>query len=60
MLLADYDDYVHAASRGRRCTADPSEWARQGDPQRRGDGPFSSDRTIREYVDKVWTAPARR
>ena len=23
-------------------------------------GPFSSDRTIREYAEKVWTAPKRR
>ena len=32
----------------------PSEWARQAIENIAAMGPFSSDRTIREYADDIW------
>ena len=39
---------------------DKAAWAACGSKNVAAMGPFSSDRTIREYVKKVWTAPKRR
>ena len=53
-LLADYDAYVAAQARVDALYCDPAQWARQAIANVAGMGPFSSDRTIREYATKVW------
>jgi len=60
MLMADFADYVATQARVDALWRDPQAWAARAIRNVAAMGPFSSDRTIREYVDKVWTAPARR
>jgi starch phosphorylase len=60
MLMADFADYVATQARVDALWRDPSAWAQCAIRNVAAMGPFSSDRTIREYVEKVWTAPERR
>jgi len=60
MLLADFADYVAAQSRVDALYREPAEWARTALLNVAGMGPFSTDRTIREYIDKVWSPAAAR
>jgi starch phosphorylase len=60
LLLADYARLRAAQARVDALWRDPQAWAARAIRNVAAMGPFSSDRTIREYVDKVWTAPARR
>jgi starch phosphorylase len=53
-LLADYGDYVAAQQRVDDLYRRPSEWTRQAILNIAGMGPFSSDRTIREYASEIW------
>ena len=59
MLMADFADYVATQARVDALYRDPSAWATRALLNVAAMGPFSSDRTVREYVDKVWTAPRR-
>ncbi len=60
MLMADFADYVATQARVDALWRDPTGWGACAIRNVAAMGPFSSDRTIREYVDKVWTAPKRR
>jgi starch phosphorylase len=60
MLMADFADYVATQARVDALWRDKSAWGQCAIRNVAAMGPFSSDRTIREYVDKVWTAPKRR
>ena len=60
LLLADFSDYVAAQARVDALYRDPAAWARMALLNVAGMGAFSTDRTIREYVDKVWSPTAVR
>ena len=55
MLMADFADYVATQQRVDALFKDPAAWARQALLNVAGMGWFSSDRTIAEYVDRVWS-----
>jgi len=59
MLLADFADYVATQARVDALYRDPAAWATRALLNIAAMGQFSSDRTIREYVEKIWTAPTR-
>jgi len=59
MLMADFADYVATQSRVDALYRDPAAWAARALRNISAMGGFSSDRTIREYVEKIWTAPKR-
>ena len=54
LLLADYADYVETQKRADRLYLNPVEWQRKAILNVAGMGPFSSDRTIREYAEDTW------
>jgi starch phosphorylase len=55
LLLADFADYLAAQARVDRLYAEPAQWARNALLNVAGMGGFSSDRTVRQYVDTVWS-----
>ncbi|WP_428506990.1 glycogen/starch/alpha-glucan phosphorylase [Roseateles sp.] len=55
MLMADFKDYVATQARVDALFAQPEAWARQAVLNVAGMGWFSADRTITEYVDRVWS-----
>ena len=59
MLMADFADYVATQTRVDALYREPAAWATRALLNIAAMGEFSSDRTIREYVDKIWTAPTR-
>ena len=54
MLLADFADYVATHGRVDTVFADADDWNRRAALNVAGMGPFSSDRTIREYARDIW------
>jgi starch phosphorylase len=54
MLLADFDDYLAAQARVDALYRDPAAWATTALRNVAGMGPFSVDRTIRDYLERVW------
>ena len=59
MLMADFADYVATQARVDELYREPAAWATRALLNVAAMGEFSSDRTIREYVEKIWTAPTR-
>jgi starch phosphorylase len=57
LLLADFADYVATQSRVDALYRDPAAWAERAIRNVAGMGWFSADRTIRDYVERVWAAP---
>ncbi|WP_342620705.1 glycogen/starch/alpha-glucan phosphorylase [Rhodoferax sp. GW822-FHT02A01] len=57
LLLADYASYIAAQERVDAAYLDPKGWAVKALRNVAGMGPFSSDRTIAEYADKIWNSP---
>ncbi len=53
-LLADYAAYVHCQERVDALYSNPSEWARKAILNVARMGKFSSDRSIRQYAEKIW------
>ena len=53
-LLADYADYVACQDRVDDLYRRPAAWTRSAIVNVAGMGPFSSDRTIREYATEIW------
>ena len=58
MLLADYESYIACQDRVDALYRDQEEWAKRSILNVAGMGKFSSDRTIREYADKIWRLKA--
>jgi glycogen phosphorylase len=54
LLLADYASYVAAQDEVEELYRDPTEWTKRSILNVAGMGKFSSDRTIREYAEKIW------
>ncbi len=54
LLLADYASYVACHDRVSALYNKPDEWAKKAILNVAGMGKFSSDRTIREYAEKIW------
>jgi starch phosphorylase len=60
MLMADFADYVAAQGRVDALWKDGAAWAERAIRNVSAMGAFSSDRTIRQYVETIWVAPTRR
>ncbi len=54
LLLADFAAYLEAQARVDTLFGQPAEWTRRAALNIAGMGPFSSDRTIREYAQQIW------
>ncbi len=54
LLLADFTSYVACQEKVSALYQNQDEWARRAILNVANMGKFSSDRTIREYADKVW------
>ena len=57
LLLADYASYVQAQERVDLAYQNPTEWAVKALRNVAAMGPFSADRTIAEYAEKIWQVP---
>ena len=55
LLLADYASYVQTQDAVDTLYRDPQAWARRAVLNVAGMGGFSADRTIAEYVERVWS-----
>ena len=54
LVLADFDSYVACQARVEAAFRDPARWARMAILNIAHMGFFSSDRSIREYADRIW------
>ncbi len=60
MLLADYASYIACQERVDALYQDEDEWSRRAILNVAGMGKFSSDRTTREYAERVWNIKSTR
>ncbi|MCR2800602.1 glycogen/starch/alpha-glucan phosphorylase [Microbacterium sp. zg-Y818] len=58
MVLADYRSYIDAQARVDAAYADRDAWTRSAILNVARTGFFSSDRSMREYIDRIWHVPA--
>jgi starch phosphorylase len=56
LLFADYRPYVESQEQVSLAYEDPAKWTRMSILNVARMGKFSSDRSIREYCDKIWKA----
>ncbi|MBI4900061.1 MAG: glycogen/starch/alpha-glucan phosphorylase, partial [Actinobacteria bacterium] len=56
MALADYESYLDAQERVEAAYADPEAWSRSAILNIARCGFFSSDRSMREYLSRIWGA----
>jgi starch phosphorylase len=56
MLFADYQSYVDCQDRVSEAFRDQKHWTRMSILNTARSGKFSSDRSIREYCDRIWNA----
>jgi starch phosphorylase len=56
MVLADYQSYLDAQERVEAAYADPDAWSRSAVLNVARTGFFSSDRSMRDYLDRIWHA----
>ncbi len=56
MVLADYQSYLDAQERVDAAYADPDAWSRSAVLNVARTGFFSSDRSMRDYLDRIWHA----
>ena len=54
LLLADYQDYVATQAKVDALYLDQDAWSRKAIANVAGMGPFSADRTIRDYAAQIW------
>ena len=54
MIAADFDSYAEIQRKVAKTYADQNAWAAKSIANIANVGIFSSDRTVREYADKVW------
>lgn len=60
MLLADFDDYVRTQERVDQLYLTPEEWTRRSILNVARCGHFSSDRSVKEYADRIWSLNLNR
>jgi glycogen phosphorylase len=56
--LADLTDYGRAHRELDKCYSDPETWSRKAVLNVASSGRFSSDRTIQEYAEEIWSMKA--
>ena len=54
MLLADYQPYIDCQDKVAAAFRDQEQWTRMSILNSARMGKFSSDRSIREYCEKIW------
>jgi glycogen phosphorylase len=57
LALADYRSYLDAQAQVEKAYADPDGWSRSAILNVARCGFFSSDRAMREYIDRIWHTP---
>jgi starch phosphorylase len=58
MVLADFASYIAVQDAVEKVWADPALWGRMVVHNIARSGFFSSDRSIQDYLDRIWHAPA--
>ena len=54
MALADYESYLEAQGRVEAYYGDQDAWARSAILNVARSGYFSSDRSMQDYMDRIW------
>jgi starch phosphorylase len=57
MALADYRAYIDAQAEVDAAYADTDKWTKSAILNVARSGFFSSDRSMRDYIDRIWHTP---
>ena len=60
MVLKDFDSYCEAHNRANALYADKTKWNKASLMNIAGAGIFASDRSIRDYADRIWHTPYKK